>query len=153
MADERHVSAQRLYLKDLSFEAPNTPKIFQEEWKPDINVQLNSNAEAVGENLYEVVLTVTVTTKIGEEVAYLCEVAQAGVFEVKGFKGEELRRVLITFCPNLLLPFAREEITSQVARGSFPQFILQPVDFDAMYAQHQQEVAAAEGEAAAQPKH
>ncbi|MES9955812.1 MAG: protein-export chaperone SecB [Sedimenticola sp.] len=130
---------QRIYIKDVSFETPNSPTIFNEQWSPESSLNLNSNVERVGEDLYEVVLNVTVTTKLGEKTAYLVEIQQAGVFHVKGFPEAEMGPMMGAYCPNILFPYAREAISDLVSKGSFPQLLLTPVNFDALYAQHMQE--------------
>ncbi|MES9967499.1 MAG: protein-export chaperone SecB [Sedimenticola sp.] len=130
---------QRIYIKDVSFETPNSPTIFNEQWSPESSLNLNSNVEKVGEDLYEVVLNVTVTTKLGDKTAYLVEIQQAGVFHVKGFPEAEMGPMMGAYCPNILFPYAREAISDLVSKGSFPQLLLTPVNFDALYAQHMQE--------------
>ncbi|RLJ22656.1 protein-export chaperone SecB [bacterium endosymbiont of Escarpia laminata] len=137
----RELSIQRIYLKDVSFETPNSPSVFQKEWKPETNVNMNTEVNTLSENVYEVVLNVTVTTKVGEQTAYLAEVQQAGIFSISGFADQEMGAVIGSYCPNLLFPYVREAISDMVTKGSFPQMILQPVNFDALYAQHQQELA------------
>jgi len=139
--DSREFAIQRIYTKDLSFEAPNTPQIFQEEYNPDTNLNLNTQVEKLADDVYEVVLTVTVTMKVKEKTAYLAEVKQAGIFGVRGFSDQDMGPMMGAFCPNLLFPYAREVISDVVSKGSFPQMLLQPVNFDALYAQHQQESA------------
>lgn len=128
---------QKIYLKDISFEAPHTPLIFTEKWAPNVDLQLSSTSQTVDENLYEVVLTVTVTAKLGDKPAFLVEVQQAGIFTIQGV-GENLGHVLGSFCPNILFPFAREAVADLVTRGGFPQLLLAPVNFDALYAEHLQ---------------
>lgn len=133
-------SIQKIYTKDISFETPNSPAIFaQEKWEPQVNVQLNSRAGKMENNMHEVVLSVTVTAKIGEQTAYLAEVQQAGVFQVNGFQDEQLGHLLGAFCPGILFPYVRETISDLITRGGFPQMLLQPVNFDALYAQHVQQ--------------
>ena len=141
-------SIQKIYTRDISFEAPNSPAIFsQESWEPEINVQLNSRAGSMENNMHEVVLSVTVTAKVGEQTAYLVEVQQAGVFQTTGFDDQQLGHLLGSFCPNILFPYVREAISDLIARGGFPQMLLQPVNFDALYAQHlQQQQAEAQQE-------
>lgn len=128
---------QKIYVKDLSFEAPHTPMIFTEKWAPNIDFQLSSASQAVGEHVYEVVLTITVTAKLGEKTAFLAEVKQAGIFAVQGLENN-LGPLLGSYCPNILFPFAREVVADIVTRGGFPQLLLAPVNFDALYAQHLQ---------------
>ena len=134
---------QSVYLKDLSYETPNTPHIFREQWKPEMKVNLDSKADALEEGVYNVVLQVTVTVKSGETTAFLAEVHQAGVFTISGMEGEQLEHTLAAYCPNILFPYAREVVTSLVARGGFPQLVLAPVNFDALYAHRKQQQAKA----------
>ncbi len=135
----REFSLQRIYLKDVSFETPNAPMCFQLEWKPESNLNLNSEVHALGNDQFEVVLSVTVTTKLDDKVAYLAEVKQAGIFMVRDFPKEEMGLMIGSYCPNILFPFAREAISALVNKGSFPQLLLAPVNFDALYAQHMAE--------------
>lgn len=137
----REFALQRIYVKDVSFETPNSPTIFTEEWKPESNLNLNSNVSKLDNDLYEVVLTVTVTTKIGDKTAYLVEVLQGGIFTIRNFPEEEMGHMLGAYCPNILFPYAREVVSDLVSKGSFPQLLLTPVSFDALYAQHMQEQA------------
>ncbi|EKD77031.1 MAG: preprotein translocase subunit SecB [uncultured bacterium] len=134
---------QRLYVKDLSLETPNTPKIFLEPWEPQIHMDLATDASLkLDENVREVVLTVTVTVKIKEKVAFLVEVKQAGIFAMKGFSEEQLHHALGSFCPNILYPYAREVVSDAVMRAGFPQLYLAPVNFDVLYEQQKQQAAA-----------
>ncbi len=130
---------QRVYTKDTSFESPNTPVIFRDEWKPDVNVELSNNANKLDDKNFEVELTVTVTVKLGEKTAYLAEVKQAGIFTLDGFAEEAIDGVLGSYCPSVIFPFAREAIADLIQKGGFPPFYLQPVDFNALYAQHIQQ--------------
>lgn len=139
---DQQFSLQRIYIKDLSFEAPLGAKAFTKQWQPQVNVDLNTNAERIEGDNFEVVLTITITAKLGEETAFLIEVHQAGVFHIKGLEGEQLRRVLMIVCPNILFPYARESIDSLATRGSFPPLVLQPVNFEAVYLQSQQQQTA-----------
>ncbi len=133
---------QKIYSKDISFEAPGSPKIFTEKWEPKNNLDLNTNANPIGENTYEVVLSLTVTAKIGETTAYLCEIHQAGIFSVEGFSDTDLHAMLGSFCPSILFPYAREAVSDIVTRGGFPQLLLAPINFDALYEQHMQQAQA-----------
>ncbi len=139
--DQRQIGIQRIYIKDVSFETPNSPLIFQTEGTPENNLNLNTGVNQLGENVYEVVLTVTLTTKLGDKTAYLVEVQQAGIFVIQGFSDQEKGGLLGAYCPNTLFPYAREAISDLVTKGSFPQMVLQPINFDALYMQHQQEQA------------
>jgi preprotein translocase subunit SecB len=132
---------QRIYTKDISFETPNSPAIFSEKWEPAINVDLNSASKMLHEGVFEVVLSVTVTAKVGDKTAYLAEVQQAGIFAFSGFNEQEMGGMLNSYCPNMLFPFAREVISDIVTKGSFPQMLLTPINFDALYAQHLQQQA------------
>lgn len=133
---EQQFGIQRIYVKDISFETPNSPAVFAGTWEPAINVELNSSGTQLGDNVYEVVLTLTVTCKAEDKVAYLVEVHQAGIFAMIGFDEAQLGGMIGSYCPNLLFPYAREVISDLVAKGSFPQLTLAPINFDALYAQH-----------------
>jgi len=137
--NDKEFGIQKIYVKDVSFEAPNTPTIFQQEWKPEVNLQLSNSAVTLGENVHEIVLTVTVTTKIGNDTAYLVEVKQAGIFNLKGYNDQEMGIMAGVYCPNLLFPYAREAISDFVGKGGFPQLILAPVNFEGLYQQHLQQ--------------
>ena len=135
-AGKQHFDIQRIYVKDVSFEAPDTPEVFTQDWKPEVNLQLNSQGRPVGDKHYEVVLSITVTVKNGDKTAFLVEIQQAGIFQMEGFGQQELGGMLGSFCPNILFPYAREAISDLVTRGGFPQLLLAPVNFDALYAEH-----------------
>ena len=143
---------QRIYVKDVSFESPKSPDAFVNQWKPQINLELNTSNRILKDDNYEVVLSLTVTAKNeGDEVVYLIEVQQAGVFLVKGLPQDVLAQTLGSMCPNVLFPYARELIDSIVTRGSFPPLMLAPVNFDAIYAQaHAQAQAQAQAQAESQ---
>ena len=137
---------QRIYAKDLSFESPSSPNIFKKQWQPQVNVELNTKSDKIDEDgNFEVVLTVTITSKVEEETAFLVEVQQGGIFFITGFEGEDLRRILGTAAPNILFPYARENIDSVCVKGGFPPVMLAPVNFDALY---QQALAQAKSQAA-----
>ena len=143
---------QRIFAKDLSFESPSSPNIFKKQWQPKVNVELNTKSDVIDDQgNYEVVLTVTITSKIDDETAFLVEVQQAGIFFITGFEGEDLRRILGTAAPNILFPYARENIDSVCVKGGFPPVMLAPVNFDALYQQAltQAQNQAAEGGAEA----
>lgn len=133
---------QKVYIKDMSFETPHSPKIFQEQWSPSVNMDVSNTAATLGENLFEVVLAVTVTVSFEEKTVYLAEVHQAGIFHVGGFSKENIARILATVCPNILFPFAREVVAELAMRGGFPQLLLAPMNFEALYTQHLQQAAA-----------
>jgi preprotein translocase subunit SecB len=139
---------QKLYTKDVSFEVPSAPQIFQETGQADVKMSLAQKVEDLGDNLKEVSLTVTVTASIGEKTAYLVEVAQAGIFMVSGFNEQSAHAVVNTMCPNVLFPYARQVIASIVTDGGFPPLVLQPVNFDALYSQRLQQMAEEQGQVA-----
>ncbi len=136
---EQQFAIQRIYVKDLSFESPGSPAIFHDaDWKPEMNLDINTQSSVISQDLHEVVLTLTVTVKSADKVAFIVEVKQAGLFTVINFAGEQLHHTLGSFCPNVLYPYAREVVSDTVNRGGFPQLILAPVNFEALYAQHLQ---------------
>ncbi len=142
-------SLQRIYVRDLSFEAPKSPEIFRQEWTPSVAMDLNTRQKSLDGDFHEVVLTLSVTVKNGEETAFIAEVQQAGIFLIKGLDAASMSHTLGAFCPNILFPYARETLDSLVIRGSFPALMLAPVNFDALYAQELQRMQqAAQSEAA-----
>lgn len=144
---EKQIIIQKLYLKDASFEAPNTPGIYGREWQPKIELNIQTKNNVVGEDLHDVVLTVTANAKVGDDVAFLIEIQQAGVFLIKGFTADETRQIIGAYCPNLLFPFAREAATDFVTKGGFPGLLLQPINFDALYMKQMEQVAQASQQA------
>lgn len=146
MSDEqptqRQFLVQRIYTKDISFEAPNSPAIFQENWTPEIKVGLSSETRKPGNDNLEVTLKVSVEAKHEDKTVFLVEVQQGGLFLAQGFSEQEMEAVIGVAAPNVLFPYARETISDLVTRGSFPQFVLQPVNFEALYAQQRQAKAA-----------
>ncbi|WP_038251754.1 protein-export chaperone SecB [Xenorhabdus nematophila] len=137
---------QRIYTKDVSFEAPKAPQIFQQEWQPEVKLDLDTASNELVQGVYEVVLRVTVTATLEEETAFLCEVQQAGIFSIDGIEGTQLAHCLGAYCPNILFPYARECITSLVGRGTFPQLNLAPVNFDALFMNYLQQQAEPQAE-------
>lgn len=141
---------QRIYVKDVSFEAPNLPHIFQQDWKPQLGFELDTQTTQLGEDTYEVTLHINVQTSLEDtnDVAFICEVKQCGVFVIKGLEGVQLAHCLAAQCPNVLYPYARELIASLVNRGTFPALNLSPVNFDALFLDYierqQQEEATSE---------
>jgi preprotein translocase subunit SecB len=146
----QHFEIQKVYLKDVSLEAPNSPTIFTEQWQPQTEVRLETGATPLTEDLFDVVLTLTVTAKLGERTAYLAEVQQAGLFTLRGFDDPQMGHMLHSFCPNILFPFAREELASLIGKGGFPALLLNPINFDGLYMQRLQQQQA-QTAAAAQP--
>jgi preprotein translocase subunit SecB len=139
---------QRIYTKDISFETPNSPAMFKKEWAPEVKLDLDTRTVELEPNLYEVVLSVTVTATIGEETAFLCEVQQAGIFMVGEMPEANKAHTLGSFCPNTLFPYAREAISNLVNRGTFPPLNLAPVNFDAIFQQYLQKRAGQQQEQA-----
>ena len=136
-------SLQSVYLKDCSFEAPKGPRV-DGPWNPQIGLDLNTASEVVSPDLREVVLTVSITAKLGDTTAFLVEVKQAGLFGVRNLTDEEHRRAIAAIAPSVLFPYARANIANLVTQGGFPQLLLPPVNFDALYARTLAEAAAQE---------
>jgi len=137
---------EKLYVKDLSVEVPNAPEIFLEREAPQVEIQLNTGARGVGEGIFEVVLTVTVTAKLAEKTVFLVEVGQAGIFRIVNVPDEQVEPLVAVACPNILFPYAREAVSDAVTRAGFQPIVLQPVNFEAMYMQRLQEQAGAPSE-------
>ncbi len=144
-AVEKQFSIQKIYTKDMSFETPNSPKVFTEKWEPAVDFNLGTHVMPLENSMYEVALKVTITVKNGDSTAYLVEVNQAGIFSLGGFTDAEMGSMVGSFCPNILFPYAREAISDLVIKGGFPQMLLAPVNFDALYAQHLQHAQQAPG--------
>jgi preprotein translocase subunit SecB len=152
--DAKRISISKIYLKDFSFESPKAPDIFRSsEWRPQTDLNLRSNHTVVeGEDgLHEVVLTITVDAKDGDTTLFLVEVQQAGLFLIDGYGEEEFGAIVGSFCPNILFPYAREAVSTVVQKGGFPEFVLQPINFDSLYMQSRQQLA--EKEAEGEEKH
>jgi preprotein translocase subunit SecB len=127
---------QKIYVKDLSFETPNSPKIFTEKWNPKTDVHIQTENNKLDEKMFEVAIVVTVTATQDDTTAFLVEVKQAGIFFIENFPEEQQKQLLGSYCPNILFPFARETVAEMVTKGGFPQLLLNPVNFDALYQQH-----------------
>jgi preprotein translocase subunit SecB len=140
-------AVQRIYVKDISFEAPNSPAVFQQPFKPKVNLDLNTSSQQIQEDLYEVVVKVTAQVTHSEEgtTSFLAEIQQAGLFKISGIEGDQLDHTLGAFCPNVLFPYARECIDNLVNRGGFPPLMLAPVNFEAIYAQRKKRQAEEQG--------
>ncbi len=136
---EAQFMIQRIYIKNLSFETTNTPAIFQQKWEPELSLDINTQHTKLDDGVYEVALTVTATVKNQGSTAFLVEAQQGGIFTIQGPAPEQLDHLLGSFCPGILFPYAREAITSEVIRGSFPQLVLAPINFDALYMQQMEE--------------
>lgn len=142
-AGQPQLVLQKIYVKDASFEAPNAPQIFQEmgetEAQPQVQLNLGHKVTDMGNDLYEVVLSLTLTCSLGDRTAYLAEVHQAGIFGIAGFPDGDRDGILGSYCPNLLFPYGRQMVSSLVQEGGFPPFLLQPINFDALYAEQQRQ--------------
>lgn len=138
---QQKLNIERIYTKDLSFESPNTPAVFTTgRWDPDVDVNLSSRSRPLGNNMFEVVLSVTITSKLEEDkTAYLAEVEQAGIFTLSGFDDEHMQYMQGSYCPNILFPYAREVLSDMIVRGGFPQMFLNPVNFDALFTKQMNE--------------
>lgn len=139
--EQQEFAIHRIFIKDLSFEAPDSPKSFKAEWNPQVDLNLDTTSEHLEENLYDVTLKVTVTTKIDDKTVFLAEVQQAGIFLIEHFDDTQKDELLGSFCPNVLFPYAREVISDVINRGGFPPLYLAPVNFDAIYQQRKQQAA------------
>lgn len=135
MADEQNLpqlALERIYVKDMSLEVPGA-EVFTREWQPELDINLSSAAEKLDDDHYQVILTVNVTANNGGETAFIAEVHQAGIFMLQNIPEEQLGAILGAYCPNVLFPYAREVVSDIVTRGSFPQLLLAPVNFDQAY--------------------
>ena len=148
--DQPVFGIEKLYVKDLSIEVPNAPEIFLERETPAVEIQLNTTGRNVDEGVFEVVLTVTVTAKLGEKTVFLVEAGQAGIFRIMNVPEEQLEPLIAVACPNILFPYAREAVSEAVTRAGFQPIVLQPVNFEGMYMQRLQEQAGAPAEASIQ---
>lgn len=135
-AVDKQLAIQKIYVKDFSFESPHTPQVFaKNDWSPKTDLNLRSSHTATADNNHEVVLTISVEAKEEDQTIFLVELHQAGLFHISGYNDDEFKALVGSFCPNILYPYAREAISSIVAKGGFPEFVLQPINFDALYAQ------------------
>ncbi|HVP09092.1 MAG TPA: protein-export chaperone SecB [Burkholderiales bacterium] len=140
-AEQPLFQIEKLYVKDLSLEVPNAPQIFMHAEPPQLEVQISQQAAQFSDGLYDVVVTVTVTARAGEKTVFLAEVAQAGIFSVRGIAAQELEPLLGIGCPTILYPYAREAISDLVTRAGFPAVVLQPVSFEQMYVERHRQAA------------
>ena len=146
------LSLQKVYVKDISLETPNAPDIFNEQGQPEIKLNLNQSVKPIADNVYEVVLAITVTCKILEKTAYLVEVHQAGIFGLQNFEENARRQTLGAYCPNVLFPYARQMISELVTNSGFQPLLLQPINFDQLFAQQMQQQAKAQAESVSETK-
>ena len=137
---------EKLYVRDLSVEVTHAPQIFLEREAPQVEIQLNTRGQGLGDGAYEVVLTVTVKATLADKTVFLVEVGQAGIFRIMNVPDEQLEPLMAVACPNILFPFARETVSDAVTRAGFSPIVLQPVNFEAMYMQRLQEQAPAPAE-------
>jgi preprotein translocase subunit SecB len=133
-APQPEFSLQLVYLKDCSFEAPSGPRFDPKEWNPQIALDLNTNSDVIGDDTREITLTVNVTAKFADKTAFIVEVKQSGAFTMRSLSDEDTRRAVASVAPAMLFPYARAVVTQLVAQGGFPQLLLPPVNFDALYA-------------------
>lgn len=146
-------TVEKIYVKDVSFEAPNAPAVFNEQGQPQLNMNLNQKVGRLEGDLFEVILGVTLTCTLNDKTVYLAEVEQAGIFGLTGFDDRTLDMMLGTYCPNVLFPYVRQSISDLITNGGFPPFYMQPINFEALYAEglrrraegQQGSVAVAEG--------
>lgn len=153
-AAEKRLSIIKIYTKDCSFESPQAPEIFRQgDWQPQTNLNLRSSHNVIEGGQHEIVLTITIEATENEKTCFLVELQQAGLFEIAGYEGEEMKAIVGSFCPNILFPYARESIATLIQKGGFPEFVLQPINFDALFMQAQQQNAAAAAVEADAEKH
>ncbi|MEO0574645.1 MAG: protein-export chaperone SecB [Pseudomonadota bacterium] len=139
---KREIGVSKIYIKDFSFESPGSPKIFATpDFRPNTNMNLRTSNTKIEDHLYEMVLTITLDAKVNDETAFLVELQQAGLFVIRGYSDEEMSLILGTFCPSTLFPYARAAVSAAVQRGGFPDLILQPIDFEALFRRSQEEAA------------
>jgi len=146
---DKQIAIQKIYVKDFSFESPHTPDIFAKtNWSPKTDLNLRSSHKMGTNNNHEVVLTITIEAKEDEQTFFLVELQQAGLFHITGYDEAEFKAIVGSYCPNILFPYARESVANIVSKGGFPEFLLQPINFDALYAQG---MAQAQAQAQKQP--
>lgn len=144
---DKQIAIQKIYVKDFSFESPHTPDVFtRTDWSPKTNLNLRSSHKSGPENTHEVVLTITIEAKEDDQTFFLVELHQAGLFHIAGYTEEEFKAIVGSYCPNILFPYARESVANIVSKGGFPEFLLQPINFDALYAQGMAQAASQQQE-------
>lgn len=126
---------QKIFVRDISFQSPNAPQVFREEWKPDTDIHLAAENRQLADDIYEVTLNITINFSQNEKTAFLVELKQSGIFLIQGFANEQRDHLLGSYCPHALFPFAREAVADLISKGGFPPLLLSPVNFDALYAQ------------------
>lgn len=140
-APQTQFALQRLYLSDVSFEAPNSPEVFMVKEQPHVDVKLDTRSRQISDDLYEVTVKITAQVTFGDKTAFLAEVEQSGAFQISGIEGPNLEHALGAFSPNILFPYAREAIDSLVVKGGFPPLMIAPVNFEAIFAERKQREA------------
>ena len=149
VAQQAQFTVEKIYVKDVSFEAPNAPAVFTEQGQPQLNMNLNQKVARLDGDLFEVVLGVTLTCTLGDKTVYLAEVEQAGIFGLTGFDDRNLDMMLGTYCPNVLFPYVRQSVSDLITNGGFPPFYMQPINFEALYAEGLRRRAEAQSQQAA----
>jgi preprotein translocase subunit SecB len=145
---KQQFAIKKIYVKDVSFESPTSPKSFSfKQWEPKIDLNLTNKQTHIDADMYEAVLSITATVSLEDETAFLIEVHQAGLFQISGFEDEQKSYLLGSQCMNILFPYAREVISDMSVRGGFPPLVMSPVNFDALYQQHLQQQQGQQGEA------
>lgn len=139
---QAHFSIEKIYVKDLSLEVPNAPQVFLQREQPEIQVQLHTEGTGIDEGIFQCLLTVTVTAKLGEKTMFLVEAAQGGIFQIRNVPQQDLDPILSIACPNILFPYARETISDTINRAGFPPVLLAPVNFEVLYQQRLEQQAA-----------
>jgi len=139
--DKKIVRTQKIYIKDVSFESPNSPALFTKEWEPKLGIEINNSISVLGEDIYEIILTVTATATVEDKTAFLAEVHQAGIFVLKGHKPDTLQRLQQVYCLRTLYPYICATLSDLVTKGGFPPLLLQPMNFATMYAKKLQQVS------------
>ena len=134
-ASQAQFTVEKIYVKDVSFEAPNTPQVFNEQGQPQLSMNLNQKVGRLEGDMFEVILGVTLTCMLNDKTVYLAEVEQAGIFGLSGFDDRTLDMMLGTYCPNVLFPYVRQSISDLITAGGFPPFYMQPINFEALYAE------------------
>ena len=140
-AQQPGFSIEKIYVKDASLEIPHAPQIFTERTQPQVGIELSNFAQQVEENIFEVAIKVTVTSKIADKTVYLVEVTQAGIFQISGVPEENMELIVGITCPNILFPYAREAVSNLVVRAGFQPVLLNPINFEALFAQQKQQQA------------
>ncbi|MCB1844919.1 MAG: protein-export chaperone SecB [Halioglobus sp.] len=140
---DRRIAISKIYIKDFSFESPRGPEVFTSgEWSPKTNLNLRSAHAVAPGDMHEVVLTITVEAKQEDKTLFLIELHQAGLFQINGYTDQDFDAIIGSFCPGTLFPYARESIANIVSKGGFPEFVLQPINFDVLYAESRKQAAA-----------